>query len=625
MLVWVRKLLESWVARGFFALLVVMFLFWGISNVLTLVGGQTAVAWVAGKPVDISAVQAAYQKALERASAQIGHQPDLETRKQLAASALAGVLRRDVLRREEAKLGLAAPDAAVHDLLASIPAFQTNGAFDKAKFAQLLQQNNISQDEFIGEARDDVLNRQLMQPVLSGMAPSDELLSQLFTFLAEQRFADLVQISSAAQKRPAAPSEAVLKRYWTNHPRRFTAPEYRKIKLVVLSPALLAPKEQVPQAELNAAYARAKDQSPSAPARSVQVLAVDNLAASSQLEAAWKKGADWAAIQAMAKRYGANAVTLTKATQSQIPSSDLAKAVFAAKPGRVVGPVAGENGMYVFKVTATGQSGPDPAQLKAQVTQQLQMQMAEAEVAQNVNKLQDALAGQTPLDQLPGNLGLVALTGTLDQQGTAPDGTPAPIPGGDKLKAAIIKAAFAAQEGDPAQLINGPGNSYFALTVDSVTPPAVRPFASVHDQVLADWTNDAMTREAEVKAADLMHGVNTGQSLQTLAAAAHETITQSSGLTRGSSAPDVPSNMVSILFTLKPGHAAMLQTKSGFMVAVLTKVAHPTPADDQDQYDELRRAMTRALQNDTAESFLDGLQTRYKVRVNQKLFAQIYQ
>ena len=43
MLVWVRKLLENWIARGFFALLVMVFVFWGISNVASLVGSNTAV------------------------------------------------------------------------------------------------------------------------------------------------------------------------------------------------------------------------------------------------------------------------------------------------------------------------------------------------------------------------------------------------------------------------------------------------------------------------------------------------------------------------------------------------------------------------------------------------------
>ena len=103
---------------------------------------------------------------------------------------------------------------------------------------------------------------------------------------------------------------------------------------------------------------------------------------------------------------------------------------------------------------------------EAQIKQQLQLQMAQSDVAQDVDNLQDALAGQTPLDQLPGNLGLVALQGTLDANGMRWMGSQAPIPGGDALKAAILKAAFAAHVNDPAQLMNGPGWQLFRADRD---------------------------------------------------------------------------------------------------------------------------------------------------------------
>ena len=626
MLVWVRKIMSNWVARGLIGLLVAVFVLWGISNVFTLAGGGTSIAHVAGKPVDITAVQAAYQAALNQAEQSGQAQPDQAMRQQLAGQALAQVLRKQVLEQEAGSLGLAVPDAAIRQMLGNIPQFQTNGVFDKAKFAQVLQQNNSSPDQFIADVRDDLSNRQLIGPVLAGVAAPDLMLRQIFAAVAEQRFASTVQIPVAGQPAPAAPADAVLQRYWRNHPDQFTAPEYRKIKLVILSPALLAPQEQVAQADVDAALARAAGSAPSVPVRSVQVLSVGDLASSSRLEAAWKKGASWDKIQAMAKTFGASAIVLDSATQTQIPNPGLAAAVFAAAPGKVVGPVAGDTGMYVFKVTQTGQGGPDEAALRAQVTQQLQLQKAQADVAQDVDGLQDALAGQTPLDQLPGNLGLTALEGTMDAKGNAPDGIPAPIPGGDDLKAAVVQAVFAAHQGDPAQLTNGPDGSYFAFTVDSVIPPALAPFAQMRAKVLAAWTSDQQTREAEQKAADLLYALDQGQKLDALAAAKHYSVTTSPAITRNSQPPaGIDPQFVSVLFSLKPGQATMQQTAAGFTVATLSQVVDPTPEQDPTDYAELTQSMTKLLQEDIGESFLDGLQQRDKVDVNQKLLSQLYQ
>jgi peptidyl-prolyl cis-trans isomerase D len=625
MLVWVRNLMESWVARGFFALLVAVFVFWGVSNVFTMTGGDTSVARVGGKPVDISLVQAAYQNALNQMSESGQGQPDQGQRQQIASQALVNVLRQQVLRQEEQSLGLAVPDAALRKEINDIPAFQTNGVFDKAKFAQVLQQNNSSPSQFISELQDDIAARQLLQPLFAGVTPPEELLNRLFAMVAEQRFAETVSIPVAAQAVPAVPADPVLQRYWRNDPAKFTTPEYRSIKIVILSPALLALHEQVAQADVDAAYARAVASAASVPERSVQVLSVDSLAASSRLEVAWKQGASWNKMQDMAKRFGATSIFLDKAQQAQIPAPDLADAIFAAQPGEIVGPVAGSMGMYVFKVTAVSQSGPDEVALKAQIMQQLQLQKAQVEVAQDVNAVQDALAGQTPLDQLPGNLGLAALQGTLDANGNKPDGGEAPIPGGDDLKAAIAKAAFAAHLGDPAQLINGPGGSYFALTVDKIMPPALAPFDQVRGAVLTAWRNDEMTREAELKAAALMQAVNNGQDFAKAAAAAGGSVITMPAITRSAPPGDADGQMIAVLFSLKPGQGTMLQTSTGFTVAKLTKIVQPVPSQTSAAYVQLKQAMTKSLQDDIGGSFLAGLQVRDKVSVNQKLLTQIYQ
>ncbi len=625
MLVWVRKLLENWVARVFFGLLIAVFVFWGISNVVSLVGSSTSVAQVAGKPVDVAQVQAAYQSALNQAEQSAQGEPSLAARQHMAQVALAGALRQAVLNHEEQRLGVVAPPAAIRQEIDGISAFQVGGVFNKAQFAQVLQQNNSTPDAFIGEVRDNIASREMLGAVLAGVSAPDELVNQVFAFLAQQRFAETVDIQFKAQPNPAPPAAPILQRYWRNHPAMFTAPETRTIKLVILSPALLAPQEHVAAADIEAGIDRQVAANPSTPQRSVQVLMVGNLAASSRLEAAWKNHAKWARMQAMAKNFDATSLVLKDAQQTQIPTPTLGQAVFAATPGQVVGPIAGPAGMFVFKVTKVSATGPDAATLRAQVTQQLQLQMAQAQVAQNVNGLQDALAGQTPLDQLPTNLGLVALQGTLDAKGDKPDGKPAPLPGGAALRAAIVKTAFATAPGDPPALQNGPDGSYYALEVDQVVPAAVQPYGKVQAAVLSDWTKDQVTREAEVKAADLMEAVNRGQTLDAAAGAAGFGTTMTPGFTRGAPPAGMTPQMASILFSLKSGQATMLQNATGFSVAVVAKVIDPTPAQAPQQATQVRQAMDKAMQNDVGESFLAGLEARDSVTVDQKLLAQVYQ
>jgi peptidyl-prolyl cis-trans isomerase D len=330
-------------------------------------------------------------------------------------------------------------------------------------------------------------------------------------------------------------------------------------------------------------------------------------------------------MQALASKAGGNPVELDNATKAQFPLAAMGSAVFAAAPGQVTGPVQGPFSLFLFKVTKVQSSLPGQAQMVAEVKQQLQLQMAQNEVAQDVNSLQDALAGQTPLDQLPGNIGLVALQGTLDANGNEADGTPAPIPGGADLKAAVVKAAFAAHQGDPAALETGPDGSYFAFTVDSITPPSTKPYADVKAKVAAAWTADQVARAAEVKAATLMAAVNAGQSLDNAASAAGLAVTMTPPVTRNSPPTGVSQQLAQVLFTLKPGQATMQQTDSGFTVAALAKITDPGPQDDPTDYADVQSSMTKSLQDDMMQSFVSGLQARQNVTIDQKLFAQLYQ
>lgn len=621
MLVWVRTFMESWVARIFFALLVAMFVFWGISNVFTLPSGATSVAYVAGKPVNVEAVQAVYQRLLNQAQQQ-GQQLSTAQREQIALQALSTVLREQVLAQAARQYGIGVPDEAVRQILYNISAFQKNGTFDKEQFAEVLRQNNMLPISFINQIKGQIIGRELVLPLVNGAAVPAEMTDKIFALLSEQRSASTVNIQVNTQPIPATPSDAVLHRYWLNHQSLFTAPEYRKIQVVILSPAVLAPHEVVPQEQIAAGLQQAEANDTTPPARSAEVISVQDLADASRLQAIWERGASWEQMQRLAEHYHAQTIPLDTVQQNQIPAPALAQAIFSATEGKIIGPIAGDQGMYIFKVTGISS---DHSQLVEQVTQQLQMQMAQDQIAKNVDALQDALAGQTPLDQLPGNLGLVAVEGTLDAGGLTQDGTPAPIPGGDDLRNTIIKAAFAASVGQSVQLQNGPDGSYYALNLQAIIPPSVRPFAQDKAQVLSVWQHQQQVREAEVVAATLMHDVNTGTPLSRVAAKEQLDVVQTPGYTRQSQPQDQPTDFVQILFSLQQNQATMLSTQNGFVVAELASIQHPTPQSDPSTYAAIQQSLDKTVQDDLGDSFLQGLQIVQKVQINQKLFARIYQ
>jgi peptidyl-prolyl cis-trans isomerase D len=632
MLGWTRKLLNNWLARAFFGLLVVVFVFWGISNVVTLIGSDTAIATVGGTKIDVSTVQATYQRQVSAFAAQHnGQSPSAAQRQQIANQALSQAIRDALLANEEKRLGIAVPDAEIRKAVYAIPAFQdAQGHFNQAQFTQVLAQNGFTPDAFLAELGKEQASRQLIDAVSGGAAPPTALFDRLYSFAEQQRTADMVSVP-APTTAPALPPAPVLERYWRNHPAAFTAPEYRTAQIVILSPALLATHEKVSETEIAALYAQTKDQYAQTASRSVQVITAPDQATAAKLASLWTTGASWSAMQTSASADGATAVELDNATPDQLPSPELASAVFAATPNAITGPVKGALGFYVFDVTKAVAGGDQPlAAVHDQLRDQIALQKAQADINQDLSKLQDALAGQTPLDSLPANLGLVAVEGTMDAKGNTATGQPAPIPGGAGLKSAIVNAVFAAHQGDLPQLQNGPDNAYFAVSVEKITPAALQPYDQVASKVASAWQSDQETRAAEVIAAQLLTKVKGGASLGDAARQAGLGVTATGLLNRPGMKPadtssNVPAALLPVLFSLNPGEGTMVQTGSGFVVAQLTKVTDPKPSDDPVGSAAVLSSLTQSYQQDVADSMIDAIHDRVGFTVNQKLLASISQ
>ena len=104
--------------------------------------------------------------------------------------------------------------------------------------------------------------------------------------------------------------------------------------------------------------------------------------------------------------------------------------MFAAAPNTVVGPVKSAFGWQVLEVTkVTPGTERTFDQVKDEIRTKIAQDRAVDLVYDRANKLEDALSAGTPLDHLPGDLGLAGVSGTLDAQGNTPEGEPAPIPG----------------------------------------------------------------------------------------------------------------------------------------------------------------------------------------------------
>lgn len=628
-----RRYLETWVVRGFFLIMVAAFVIWGVGDVVRMIGSSpTWVAKVGGQTIEGQQLQQAYQRDLAQASAKLpsGQEPTQDMRDSVAKAALQRLIAQAAFQEEIQRLRIVAPDEAVRQAVFAMPGFHgPSGQFDRQTFESVLRTNNLTEPAFLALVRGQLQERQLFEAISSGAFASETMLHPLYESEFEKRSADMVEFPLAAAPEPSAPTDAELHRWYDNHPDQYSAPEYRRIKAIVLSPETLAKEIPISDGDLQAAYQQHLSDYVKPEKRSAEVISVQDEAKAKTLAATWRGGADWAAMQKAAKDAGGTAIALDDADESQFPDTDLAHTVFAATPNTVAGPAKGALGWYVVQITNVAPGSTRSFDdVKDLLRNQILANKAADMMYDRANKIDNILGTGANLDQMPDNLGLVGVAGTLDAQGDTQAGTPAPIPGPPELKAALIKAAFDTQKGEAPQLVevqtpSTGGSAYYALSVEDVIPPAEKPFDTVKQQVTTDWTRNAQRHSEEEAAAKLLTAVKGSQSLADAAAVAGVTVRRTPEVTRGSTTEGMPAQLLQILFTLKPGEPTMVETPDGFIVAVPAQIEEADPAANPAGFDQVRAVVNRSIATDLSSVFSDALRDRAHPRINQSVLDSI--
>jgi peptidyl-prolyl cis-trans isomerase D len=628
-----RRSLDTWPVRGFFLIMVAAFIIWGIGDVFRLVGTSTWVAKVGDQTIEGAVFQAEYQRELSQATRSLppGQDASADLKRSVGDQALQRLIGQAALDQELRRLRVVTPDAAVRDATYAMPAFRDkDGKFSRPVLEAVLRNQGLTEQRFVELIRGELAQRQVLEAVAAGAAAPQAEAIPLYQSQFEKRSADMVEFPFAAETAPA-PADAELQRWYDNHLDRYGTPELRRIKAIVLSPQTLAKDIPLSDDDLRAAYNQRKTEYVTPEKRSAQVISAPDEAKARALADQWRGGADWTAMQAAAQQGGASAVALDNATQQEFPDADLAKAVFAAPADTVSEPVKGALGWYVLKVAkVTPGSERTFDDVKEALRNRMLAEKATDLMYERANKIDNLLGNGTSFDQMPGDLGLAGVAGTLDAKGNTKDGTPAPIPGAVELKAALVAVAFQAQKGDAPQLteVQTPsvgGSAYYAVSVEDIMPPAAKPFDEVKQQVTDDWTAAQQRHAAEEKAAKLLTALKGGQSMADAAAVAGVAVNRTPEVTRGAATEDMPGELANVLFGLKPGEPAMVATATTFVVAVPAQIDTPNPSVDPGGYAQLRTAVSRSVGGDIASIFAEAVREHANPRINQQNYNSIVQ
>lgn len=622
----IQKASTNWLGKTVLTvvmgMLVVSFAIWGIGDIFRGFGLST-VAKVGSTEIGIEPFRQIYNERLRQLSRQIGRPitPDQARALGLDRQILAQVIADTALDEQARKLRLSLSDEEIARRITNEPMFRgITGQFDRARFLQLIRDNGYTEPRFIQEQRRLVLRQQLVGAIATDATAPQGAVDAFNRFENEQRTVEAVVLDRAQAGDISAPAPEVLAKYFEERKVLFRAPEYRKITLLSLTPAEIAPWIEVSDTDARQAFEERKDRYSTPERREIHQIVFPNEQEARAAAERIAKGTSFAEV-ASERGLKPSDTNLGLLARSAVIDKAIGDAAFALSDGGTSEPVQGRFGTVLVHVAKVD---PGHARSYEEVAEEIKRDLAReralAEIHTRHDKIEDErLAGGTLAD-IAQRVGMQLRTiEAVDRSGRAPDGSPlADLPQGVDL----LTPAFAAEVGTENDALQTPGAGYLWYEVADVTPSRERSLDEVKDRVEERWREDEIASRLRTKASELVEKVKAGTPLaEAVAGVPVQTIGE---LKRNARSDVLGAKVVDEVFRTPKGGVGTAEGDRGERVVFrVTEIVDPKLDPGSDEAKRISETLSRSIAEDLYAQYVVQLQNDIGTSINQSALNQI--
>ena len=604
MLQQLRKASKSPVATVIIGVLVLAFALWGVADIFRG-GADSVVADVGGTTISEVEYDLQLKQQIRALSQQTKTELTMEQARAMGLdrNVLENAINRAALDERGRELGLVASRATVEAQFIGDPAFRgASGAFDPLIFQRALADSGYTPQAFYEQAGEDVTRRQMITGMINGLTAPPGLTGLIYDISNEQRTAEYLVVTPEEAGQVPEPTAADLEAFHKAHGNdMFSAPEYRSFDYVTIRPDEVAKDIEVSDADLRMEFDANKAQYEVAEQRDIEQIVFPDKAAADAAAARIKTPQDFATV-AQERNLSVNDRKLGTFTAASIDPR-LKDAAFTTAEGGSSAPVQGPFGwviLHVAKVTP-GQSKTFE-DVRDQIRTNLVNQRSQAKMAEVANKFEDDRAAGDTIAEAAMKQGLIVRQiVAADRNGMTPEGGVADIP----LVPDFLDQVFQVETGDESDLFMTMEGGAYAVKMNSITPPTVKPLDQVREQVRDAFIADARAKLLQTKVATLSDEARKTGSLAEVARTLKRQPTMSMPLRRGQADNVISQALSNQIFGAPQGSIVTGQAASGGgqVIARVANVTHPEPDVSAMEYEQFRQAAAQQL----SETVVDTL------------------
>jgi peptidyl-prolyl cis-trans isomerase D len=631
----IRRKAQSPYIQATILVIILVFIFWGVGrndNSKSL----NAVATVNGEPITLREYQKQYDQTLSGLREQFGGSipSGLLDKLNIKQQVVSKLVQSSLLRQGAAKIGLYVSDQELQNAIKDMAAFKNeNGVFDVKRYEQVLAGSRMTVSQFEEGMRYDLLSTKVLDHLGRFGHVSPAALKDIFDYQYRGVKLDYATLAASAFTDKVEKTDAKVTAYFDANKGKYLTTPQVKIKYLQFSLADFA-QGSAPSAEEIAKYYQSNIDKFTTPerrqARHILIKVPAN--ASPEEKAAGRKkieaiaakikaGGDFAAL---AKQYSEDSSAKQGGELGLFGRGQVIKPfedeVFAMKEGQVSDVVETPFGLHLIqleKIEPNKVESLDEA--RESISAQLAKENSKNKAFQAANEAYEQIIGDGSLTNYAtakakaGGSAKIITSGLFTQQAPPKDLQGLPE---------VVNAAFTLNKGELSSIIET-SRGYAIILVDDKIPPAQEELKAVRAKVEADFVAAESIKLAKAAAEALLTKVKGGANLAKETKSMALEVKSTPFISRAdSSKAGLPAPIVKEAIDLSKNHPVLDTVATDdktFYVIVFNSSQEPDQKLFETKKGELEAKLAAERKNDLVMAWLDSLRQAATITTNEKL------
>ena len=513
----IRDNSQGWIAKTIIGIIVALLALTGFEAIFNSSGSARNAAEVNGEEISLDELNQAVNMQRRQLMQQLGADFDasLFDDKMMRDSALGALIDRTLLLQGAKDADFAFSQTALDQLILQTPEFAVEGAFNAARFDQVIQQMGYTRLQFRQLLEQEMLIGQLRAGIAGSGFVTDQQIERFAQL--ERQTRDFASMTVAADASAVQVSEEEAREYYEANTERFRTAEQVVLEYVELNKDAYFDEVEASDDELQELY-KQQIGNLAEQRRAAHILieadSANDAEAKARLEdiaAQLEAGGDFAAL---AKEHSDDPGSANEGGDlgyagPGVYDPAFEEALYALKEGQVSAPVRSEFGWHLIKLLGVqAPEVPSFESMKPELVRELKSQQVEQRFVEVTKQLEDLAFESADLEQPAQELGLtIKTTEAFGREG------------GEGLAAnrQVLQAAFSDEvlmDRANSSVIELDPNTVVAVRVKQHVEPEVQAFETVREGIVGQLQRSKAAEQARSEGERLLATLRDGGQVE---------------------------------------------------------------------------------------------------------------